>query len=992
MRPAASTVSNSVNGPRQTNVPGSRPTTSTQSGKPPLPPVNKARINHVEAQEAQQATGVALGEFLVNSGNRVHNRPLSRNSTNCQEAIRMSSKELVELKEQLGELQEKGFVRPSSSPWGAPVLFVSKKDGSMRMCIDYRSLNEVTIKNKYPLPRIDDLFDQLKGAMYFSKIDLRSGYHQLKIREGDIYKTAFVTRYGQYEFTVMPFGLTNAPAYFMNLMNKVFMDGLDKYVIVFIDDILVYSKTIEEHEEHLRKVLETLRSHQLYAKFSKCEFWLEKISYLGHIITAEGVAVDPEKIKAVMEWPQPTNVSEVRSFIGLAGFYRRFIGGFAKIAQPMTALQKKGARFEWTEACEKSFQELKAKLTSTPVLVLPDIHRDFVIYCDASRQGLGCVLMQDDKVIAYASGRLKDHERIIPPTTSELAAVVHALKPDLNLRQRRWLELIKDFDMSIHYHPGKANVVADALSRKAYGKEWIPKNKHLKEDLMKLNMHIVQEPKQGLLAVQPTLTEQIREDQKTDDEVQKAIQRISTTPTPEFRVDEKGTLWFKNRICVPKTGVTRKIIMEEAHNSAYSIHPGSTKMYLDLKSDYWWRGMKADIARYVAQCDVCQKVKAEHQKPAGLLQPLPIPVWKWDEIGMDFVTGLPRTPKGNNAIWVIVDRLTKTAHFLPVRTTHNGAKLAQLYIENVVKLHGVPSRIVSDRGTQFTSRFWKSLQEALGTKLDFSTAYHPQTDGQTERVNQIMEDMLRACALTYGSNWEASLPFAEFSYNNGRQASLGMAPFEALYGRKCRTPLMWSEVGERSLVGPALIKEAEEKVAEVRARLKEAQSRQKSYADGKRRELRFNIGDSVYLKVSPIRGTRRFQVKGKLAPRYIGPYKIIKQIGKVAYRLDLPESMRDIHNVFHVSQLRKCLKVPEQQVNLTAEELQPDLMYQERPVKILDTVTRRTRNSTTKICRVLWNRYGEEEATWEREDALKKEHPYLFESQPNLEDEISSKR
>ncbi|WVZ81648.1 hypothetical protein U9M48_029002 [Paspalum notatum var. saurae] len=280
----------------------------------------------------------------------------------------------------------------------------------------------------------------------------------------------------------------------------------------------------------------------------------------------------------------------------------------------------------------------------------------------------------------------------------------------------------------------------------------------------------------------------------------------------------------------------------------------------------------------------------------------------------------------------------------------------------------------------------------MGTKLDFSTAYHPQTDGQTERINQVMEDMLRACALTYGTNWEASLPFAEFSYNNGRQASLGMAPFEALYGKKCRTPLMWHEVGERSLVGPALIKEAEEKVAEVRARLKEAQSRQKSYADGRRRELSFEEGDSVYLKVSPIRGTKRFQIKGKLAPRYIGPYKVVRRIGKVAYKLELPESMRDIHDVFHVSQLRKCLKVPDQQINLTAEELQPDLVYQERPIKILDTVARKTRTTTTKLCRVLWSRHGEEEATWEREDALRKEHPHLFENQPDLEDEISSKR
>ena len=442
---------------------------------------------------------------------------------------------------------------------------------------------------------------------------------------------------------------------------------------------------------------------------------------------------------------------------------------------------------------------------------------------------------------------------------------------------------------------------------------------------------------------------------------------------------------------MPKEGKFQELILDEAHNSAYSIHPGATKMYMDLKERYWWNGMKADVARFVAQCDVCQRVKAEHQKPAGLLQPLPIPVWKWDEIGMDFVNGLPKTLKGNDSIWVIVDRLTKVAHFIPVRTKYSGDKLAQLYVDNIVKLHGVPSRIVSDRGTQFTSKFWKSLHEAMGTKLDFSSAYHPQTDGQTERVNQIMEDMLRACVLTYGKDWEKSLTYAEFSYNNSYQASLGMSPFEALYGRKCRTPLMWSEVGERTLLGPALIKEAEDRVAEIREKLKEAQSRQKSYSDKRRRELSFAVGDFVYVKVSPIRGTRRFQVRGKLAPRYIGPYQVLQRIGAVAYRVRLPEEMSDIHNVFHVSQLKKCLRVPEEQISPDTVDLQDDLRYQEVPIKILDTVTKQTRTTTVRICRVQWSRHTEAEATWEREDALRKEFPHLFRTQPNLEDEIPFK-
>jgi hypothetical protein len=371
---------------------------------------------------------------------------------------------------------------------------VEKKDSSKRLVVDYRNLNEVTIKNKYPLPNINDLFDQLKGAKVFSKIDLRSGYFQLKIREQDIPKTAFTTRYGLYEYTVMSFGLTNAPAYFMTMMNKVFMEYLDKFVVVFIDDILIYSKDDAEHEKHLRLIMEKLREHKLYAKFSKCEFWLNKVGFLGHIISAEGVAVDPSKVASVTEWETPKNVGDIRSFLGLAGYYRRFIENFSKIARPMTELLKKEKKFIWTDACEASFQELKQRLVSAPVLCLPDIQKDFQVYCDASRQGLGSVLMQDGRVVSYASRQLKHHERNYPTHDLELASVVHALKvwrhylmgkhcdvytdhkslkyiftqKELNMRQRRWLELVKDYDMNLQYHPGKANVVADALSWKTY--------------------------------------------------------------------------------------------------------------------------------------------------------------------------------------------------------------------------------------------------------------------------------------------------------------------------------------------------------------------------------------------------------------------------------------------------------------------------------------------------------------------------------------------
>ena len=402
---------------------------------------------------------------------------------------RMAPVEFQELRVHLQELLDKGFIRPSTSPWGAPVLFAKKKDKTLRLCIDYRQLN------RYPLPRIDDLFDQLRGARVYSKIDLRTGYHQLRVRDTDIPKTTFRTRYGHYEFMVMPFGLTNAPAAFMDLMHRVFQPYLDQFVVVFVDDILIYSQSEWEHEYHLRIVLQLLRDHQLYAKFSKCEFWLTEVRFLGHVVSASGVSVDPEKVEAVMSWERPKSVFEIRSFLVLAGYYRRFIEDFSRLAASMTRLTRKEVKFEWDDRCEEAFQELKRILTSAPILIVSDRGQGYTVYCDASRAGLGCVLMQSGRVVAYGSRQLKNHEQNYPTHDMELAAIVFALKiwrhylygeefevysdhkslkyiftqRDLNMRQRRWMEFLEDYDFTLHYHPGKANVVADALSRKSRG-------------------------------------------------------------------------------------------------------------------------------------------------------------------------------------------------------------------------------------------------------------------------------------------------------------------------------------------------------------------------------------------------------------------------------------------------------------------------------------------------------------------------------------------
>ncbi|KAA0040547.1 pol protein [Cucumis melo var. makuwa] len=922
---------------------------------------------------------------------------------------RMAPAELKELKVQLQELLDKGFIRPSVSPWGAPVLFVKKKDGSMRLCIDYRELNKVTVKNRYPLPRIDDLFDQLQGATVFSKIDLRSGYHQLRIRDGDIPKTAFRSRYGHYEFVVMSFGLTNAPAVFMDLMNRVFKDFLDSFVIVFIDDILIYSKTEAEHEEHLHQVLETLRANNLYAKFSKCEFWLRKVTFLGHVVSSEGVSVDPAKIEAVTNWPRPSTVSEIQSFLGLAGYYRRFVEDFSRIASPLTQLTRKGTPFVWSPACESSFQELKQKLVTAPVLTVPDGSGNFVIYSDASKKGLGCVLMQQGKVVAYASRQLKIYEQNYPTHDLELVAVVFALKiwrhylygekiqiytdhkslkyfftqKELNMRQRRWLELVKDYDCEILYHPGKANVVADALSRKvAHSAVLITKQTPLLRDFERAEIAVsVGEVTSQLaqLSVQPTLRQKIIAAQLNDPYLVEKRRMVETGQGEDFSISSDDGLMFEGRLCVPEDSAVRTELLTEAHSSPFTMHPGSTKMYQDLRSVYWWRGMKREVADFVSRCLVCQQVKAPRQCPTGLLQPLSVSGWKWESVSMDFITGLPKTLKGYTVIWVVVDRLTKSAHFVPEKSTYTANKWGQLYMTEIVRLHGVPVSIISDRDARFTSKFWKGLQLALGTRLDFSTAFHPQTDGQTERLNQILEDMLRACVLEFSGSWDSHLHLMEFAYNNSYQATIGMAPFEALYGKCCRSSVCWGEVGEQRMLGPELVQTTNAAIQKIRARMLTAQSRQKSYADVRRKDLEFEVGDMVFLKVAPMKGVLRFVKKGKRSPRFVGPFEILERIGPVAYRLALPPSFAAVHDVFHISMLRKYVADPTHVVDFEPLQISENLSYEEQPVEVLAREVKKLRSREISLVKVLWQNHGVEEATWEKEEDMRAQYPELFE-------------
>nr|XP_034918296.1 uncharacterized protein LOC118051676 [Populus alba] len=512
---------------------------------------------------------------------------------------------------------------------------------------------------------------------------------------------------------------------------EVFRPYLDQYVVVFIDDILVYSNSHLEHEQLLRVVLQTLREKQLYAKLDKCEFWLQEVVFLGHAISAEGILVDPKEVE-----------------------------GFSTIASPLTKLTHKEVRFVWSKECEASFRELNERLTSTHVLALSSGTEGFV--------------------------------------------------KELNMRQRRWVELIKDYDCVIDYHPVKANVVVDAFSRKG---KIVINDMELKEqksivELNRMGLRLSLWPKGSLLAqlnIQFVLRDKVLVAQQADGKVKEIKERVNKGKETSFQMLSDGLIAMGRQIYLPEDKTLKDEVLREAHESRFATHPRSTKMYRDLKEYYWWPNIKREISKFVSNYGICQQVKMEHQKPTKELKSLSIPEWKWENISMDFVAGLPRGKRGNDAIWVFVDRLTKSVLFLPMKMIESVNKLAKLYVNEVIILHGLPLLIISDWDPRFTSRLWLSLQQAIGTQLHMSTTFHYQTDGQSERTIQTLKDLLRSCVLNFGGNWENLLPLVEFTYNSSHQATIGMAPYKALYGRKCYTPICWEEIGERKLLGPKMV-------------------------------------------------------------------------------------------------------------------------------------------------------------------------------------------
>lgn len=998
----------------------------------------------------------------------------------------LSQNELAELRKYIDENLAKNFIRHSKSPAGAPILFVKKKDGSLRMCVDYRGLNKITIKNRYPLPLISGLLEQLGQAKIYTKVDLRGAYNLVRIKEGDEWKTAFRTRYGHFEYNVMPFGLTNAPGIFQHLMNDIFREFLDDFVVCYLDDILIFSKNREDHEKHVRLVLQKLRKAGLYAKLEKCVFHQSQVEFLGYIISGGDLSMDPKKIETIIDWKKPTTVRDVQCFLGFANFYRVFIKDYSKIAAPLTRLTCKD-KLEWNTAADNAFEALKMAFTSAPILVRPDFQKPFFLESDASDFALGAVLSQQGKderlhPIAFHSRKFTAAEINYEIHDKELLAIVDSFQvwrhflegaqhpvtvytdhknleyfmsaKVLNRRQARWSISLSRFNFVITYRPGSQQVKSDALSRRAY---LAPKEGDAAYDQQRATLL---KPEQLLLRTMRTSTsvdaaflQDIRVSLQTDplalkikshsevsdsgdvqsmdsqpfhsgdvhtmnSHVHGDVQNMdSTVPSsevndlespnqpssssscprihrsrggempqddtdPRFQFQD-GLLYYQGLLYVPE-GPCRLRVLQSRHDFPSAGHFGYNKTMELISRDFWWPQMWKSVKNYVTTCDICSRSKIPRHRPYGLLHPLPIPEKPWSSISMDFIVDLPES-KSFDSIFVVVDRLTKMAHFVPCTKSVTGEEAARLFLENIYKYHGLPDDIISDRGTQFTSKFWQSLFKILQVKIKLSSAYHPQTDGQTERVNQVLEQFLR-CSINYHQdNWVDLLPIAEFAYNNTIQESIQQTPFFANYGFHPR----FDSLTFNRTKNPAaedLATRLEEIHKSMKLKLAEAQERQKLNADKSRKQHpHISVGDRVWLLRRHLK-TRR--PSDKLDYRRLGPFVVTKQVNEVAYRLDLPPSMK-IHPVFHVSLLEPYkestfpgrLQVPPPPIEIDGEE-------EFEVSEILDSRINRRKLEYL----VHWQGYEVSERTWEPANNLSnapemiQEFHRLYPNKPSAKD------
>ncbi len=992
----------------------------------------------------------------------------------------LSERELAVLREYLESSLEKGWIRPSKSPAGAPILFAPKKDGSLRLCVDYRGLNLITLKNRYPLPLIGETLDRLSGASIYTQLDLRDAYHRIRIKKGDEWKTAFRTRYGHYEYQVLPFGLTNAPATFQAYINKALSGFLDTFVVVYLDDILIYSRSEKEHRRHVRLVLERLRKYRLYVKLSKCAFDVETVNFLGFVISPKGVEMEKSRILAISSWPEPTCVRDIQVFLGFSNFYRRFIEGYSRVAAPLTNLTK-GARkgkeqpaFVFNEAAREAFQELKEHFTSAPMLVHHDPSRRIRIEPDASGFAIAAILSElcDDGLwhpVAYMSRKMLDAETRYEIHDGEMLAIYAAfqewrrylegsrypivvLSDHANLRyfmttkaltrrQARWAEMLAVYDFVIEHRPGKSNP-ADAPSRRpdyAQGftdrtmlpvlqeklrrgaikagewtnvppeaspvvaavlaqreEQWAPAvdtclphgpvsdvdmdesntdgDTGILDTLVpRLLVNAAMETETAYSEMPETMAQLLLRLQLSDAEASKQCGKLASVPqgseaecSPWSR-SEDGLLRYEGKAYVPKDPAVVHEIMRVNHDDPQGGHFGVKRTLELVRHKYYWHGMAQDVAAYIETCDACQRTAVHRHKEYGMLEPLPQPSKPLETITMDFITGLPPSKwrgKVYDAALVIVEAFTKFALYIPCRKDIDAPELAELMLERVIAIFGIPKNLVSDRGSLFTSKYWSSLCHYIGAKRRLSTAFHPQTDGQTERQNQTLEHYLRVYINYRQDDWARWLPMAQLVYNNSVHSSTKMAPMEALTGVRADLRL---NVDEEISVGKAL--HAQERVKmmeEQRLRLSEtlaaARDAQKQQYDKKHKPMSFKIGDEVMLRAKNIRLLRPSR---KLDHRQLGPFPIIDAWGKQAYKLRLTPQYRAIHPVFHVSLLE-----PYHRREGEPERQGPILVDGEEEWVVEKILTHRRQRRKLEYL-VRWEGYTPADDTWEPEAHLK---------------------
>jgi len=817
---------------------------------------------------------------------------------------RMSPLELEELKKQIEGLLDKGWIRPSQSPYGSPVLFAAKPDGSLRLCIDYRGLNAITKKSRYPLPRVDETFDRMKKANFITRLDAPQAYHQVPIEPGDVEKTAFVTRYGQYEWIVMPFGLCNAPSTFQSLINRVLGSDMDECCMAYLDDIIIFSETREQHVKDVAKMLRKLRVANIHLRLSKCEFGVKETEFLGFIVGGGKLKPSESKIKVVREWVTPENVHDVRSFLGFCNFYRRFVHKYSEIAAPLNGLLRKDVKWEWREEHELAFKALKDALTSAPVLVLPDWSKPFYVVVDASKYAVGATLLQDQgkglQPVAFDGRKMSEAELNYITTEHENLALVHALRnwrcylegrkftvetdhsalqwlrtqPNLNRRQARWVELLASYDFDIVHKPGKQNV-SDPLSRATHT---------------------------------PPLPEvyNMVTSEKDEDLLRKCREGYANDPyfanTRNLRrFEERDGLWyFEKRLCIPRDDTIIEEILKELHDAPSAGHFGYDKTLHAVSQRFFWADMKKDVRAYCRTCPVCQRTKHDNQLPAGLLQPIPVPDEPYEQVTMDFIFKLPLTPSHKNGCIVFVDRLTKRVAWEACHDSITAEGAARMFFNTIVRHHGVPKVITSDRDPRFTATFWSELQRLMGTKVKMSTADHAETDGQTEVANKMLLQLLRSYASDHPRTWDSDLVMAELAYNASMSTSTGVSPFYALYGRHPRMPIDL-KIDSKNQAVQDLVTHVRSVWDTVKKNLKKAQDRQCRSANRRRRAVNYVVGDKVLV------ATKVFKLKLEGARKVMrvwqGPFEVLDVPSPVNVKVKMPRHLRT-HNVLHVSKVK----------------------------------------------------------------------------------------